>query len=68
MQPSRISVEEVKQRMDRHEPVAFVDCRNPTAWEQSNTKLPGAIRIPADAVENNLKKIPSDRLIVTYCT
>ncbi len=68
MEPERITAEEVKQLMDRREPLAFVDSRNPQAWEQSNTKLPGAIRIPADAVAASLPRIPKDRLIVTYCT
>ena len=68
MNPIRITVDEVKGLMDRHEPIAFVDSRNPEAWRESDVTLPGCIRIPVDAVEQNVRKLPKDRLIITYCT
>jgi rhodanese-related sulfurtransferase len=54
--------------MDRGEPLAFLDNRNPTAWGKADTKLPGAIRVPADEVEQHLDEIPRDRVVITYCT
>ena len=68
MEATRVTVDEVKERMDRGEQFAFVDTRNPQAWGEADTKLPGALRIPADAVEQHLEKIPRDRAIITYCT
>ena len=68
MEPTRVTVDEVKERMDRGEPFAFVDTRNPKAWGESEVKLPGAIRVPADEVERHLSEIPKDRVVVTYCT
>ena len=65
---TRITPEEVKTRMDRGEPFAFLDDRNPTAWSGSSVKLPGAIRVPADEAEKHLAEIPRDRAIVAYCT
>jgi rhodanese-related sulfurtransferase len=65
---TRVTIDEVKQRIDRGEPLVFVDTRNPQAWEQSEVKLPGAIRIPADEVYNHLHEIPLGRTIITYCT
>ena len=65
---SRVTADEVKQRIDRGEPVIFVDARNPQAWSQSREKLPGAIRVPADEVSRHLGEIPKDRHVVTYCT
>ena len=65
----RVSVDEVKTRMDRGEPLIFLDARNPTAWGEADTKLPGAIRMPVDEVEHRLDELPArDRPIVTYCT
>lgn len=68
----RVTAEEVVKWMDRGEAVVFVDARNPQAWSQSNEKLPGAIRIPADEVERHLgeipKRSPEELRIVTYCT
>jgi rhodanese-related sulfurtransferase len=68
----RVIAEEVMRRMDRGESLIFIDTRNPQAWKQSNEKLPGAIRVPADEVSQHLGEIPKDgpgeRWIVTYCT
>jgi rhodanese-related sulfurtransferase len=68
MEATRVTVEEIKERMDRSEQFAFVDTRNPTAWSEADTKLPGAIRIPADDVDNHLNELPKDRVIIAYCT
>jgi rhodanese-related sulfurtransferase len=68
MEVTRVTVDEVKARMDRGEPVLFLDTRNPTAWNESDVKPPGAPRVPADEVEQRLKEIPHDRAIITYCT
>ena len=68
MEPTRVTVDEVKERMKRGEQFVFIDTRNPKAWGESDTKLPGAIRLPADEVEQHLDEIPQDRVIITYCT
>jgi len=68
MEATRITVEEVKQRMDRGEQFAFLDNRNPQAWSQSDRKLPNAIRVPAEELEQHLNEIPKDRAVITYCT
>jgi rhodanese-related sulfurtransferase len=65
---TRVTPDEVKQRMDRGEPIAFLDARNPKAWAESDRMLPGAIRVPADDVEAHLSEIPRDRVAVAYCT
>ena len=44
MEATRITVDEVKQRMDRGEQFTFVDSRNPKAWAEADKKLPNAIR------------------------
>ena len=64
----KISVDVLRKRLDRGGDVFFVDARNPVAWGQAETKLPAAIRVPADQVEQHLADIPRDRTIVTYCT
>jgi hypothetical protein len=65
---TRVTVDEVKARMDRGEPFVFLDTRNATAWGEANTKLPGAVRMSADEVEGRLGELPHDRAIITYCT
>lgn len=68
MEATRITVDELKERMARGEPFTFVDTRNDKAWAEAETKLPGAIRVPADEVEEHLDQIPKDRTVITYCT
>ncbi len=68
MNDDRITADEVKVRLDRGEPIVFVDTRNPEAWAESDVKAPGAIRVPADDIDPHIDEIPRDRTIVTYCT
>ena len=68
MEATRVTVDEVRERMDRGEQFAFVDTRNPQAWGESDVKLPGAIRVPADELEQHLSEIPRGRAVITYCT
>ena len=65
---TRVTPEEVKARMDRGEEFIFVDARNEQAWSESDVKLPGAIRIPADEAGKRVDDLPGDRTIITYCT
>ena len=65
MEATRVTVDEVKERMDRGEAFTFVDTR--TAWAGSRRKTAGAIRIPADEVAEHLNQIPRDRTVITYC-
>ena len=68
MEVTRITVDEVSERLNRGEQFAFVDTRNPTAWGEADQKLPGAIRVPAEEVDNHVNEIPRDRVVITYCT
>jgi len=68
MEATRITTDEVRERLDRGEQFTFVDTRNPTAWGEADTKLPNALRVPADQVEEHLNEIPKDRAVITYCT
>jgi rhodanese-related sulfurtransferase len=68
MDVTRITVDEVKQRLDRGEEFAFVDTRNPQAWAESDSKLPNALRVPANELDQHLDEIPKDRTLITYCT
>jgi rhodanese-related sulfurtransferase len=68
MEATRVTIDEIKERLDRGEEFTFVDARNDEAWNEATTKLPGAIRVPADEVEQHLSEISHDRTVITYCT
>jgi rhodanese-related sulfurtransferase len=54
--------------MGAGEQFAFIDTRNPQAWGESDVNLPGAIRVPADKLDEHISEISKDKPIVTYCT
>jgi rhodanese-related sulfurtransferase len=64
----RIAVDELRKRMEAGEDFVLIDTRNPQAWAESDVKLPEAIRVPLDNLDENLSKIPKDKPIVAYCT
>lgn len=68
IQPTRVTADEVIERRRRGEEMIFLDTRNPKAWAEADTKLPGALRVSADEVQQHLGKIPRNRTIITYCT
>jgi rhodanese-related sulfurtransferase len=68
MEATRVTIDEIEERMRRGEVFTFVDTRNPQAWGEAETKLPGAIRVPVDQVEQSIDQIPRDRTVITYCT
>src|SRR2546423_15586740 len=68
MEATRITVDEVKQRLDRGEEFVFLDTRNPQAWAESDKKLPHAFRLPAAELNEQLEARPKDRAVTTYCT
>lgn len=68
MEATRVTVDEIGERMERGEQFTFVDTRNPKAWAEAKTKLPGAIHIPANEVEKYVDQIPEGRTVITYCT
>ena len=68
MEATRITTDEVRERLDRGEQFTFLDTRNPTAWAEPDKKLPHALRVPAEELAQHLNEIPKDRAVITYCT
>ena len=64
----RITPEEAYARWKSGEPIVFIDARNPKAWESSDVKLPGAIRILPDQVDPHANELLRGRPIFVYCT
>jgi rhodanese-related sulfurtransferase len=64
----RITAEELKRRMNAGENFTIIDVRNPKAWAEADTVLPGAIRVEMDQLDQYLRKIPKTKPVVAYCT
>jgi membrane protein DedA with SNARE-associated domain/rhodanese-related sulfurtransferase len=65
---ARISVEELKHKIDAHEDIAIIDLRHPLDFLPQPYTIPGAIRIPAEELERRHNELPRDRDVVLYCT
>lgn len=70
VEATRITADDVLTRLARGEPLVFVDARREAEWHRSDEKLPGAYRVPPDALDqaDTLPMIPRGRGIITYCT
>jgi rhodanese-related sulfurtransferase len=64
----RITVDDLKRRMDAGEGFTVIDVRNPQAWADSAVTLPGAVRVPLDELERYLYQIHKYRPEVANCT
>jgi rhodanese-related sulfurtransferase len=68
MEPTRIPVDELRQRLQRKEDLVLVDARSEHAWRESREKAAGALRVPPDDVATHVNEIGRDKAVVTYCT
>lgn len=59
-----ISASELQERMARDE-VVLLDVRPEVEYQSGH--LPGAVSMPQEALERELNRLPSDKLIVAYC-
>jgi rhodanese-related sulfurtransferase len=64
----RITVDDLRKRMEKGEDFVVIDTRNPQEWAKSDVKIPEAIRVSADKIDEVLSHIPKDKPIVAYCT
>jgi rhodanese-related sulfurtransferase len=60
---------EVMIRLDAGEDIVFLDTRTTADWAAGTTMIANALRVKNNVVLNRVvRKIPKERLIVTYCT
>jgi len=64
----RITVQELKAKMDKGDDLVVVDVRTGNDYERSKIKIKGAIRIPIVQLEARSNELPRDKEIITYCT
>ena len=65
---ARISVDELYRLMDAGTKPLIVDVRSPTARSLEPRRIPGALHVPLNAVDQHVKELPRDRDIILYCT
>ncbi|HEY6386701.1 MAG TPA: VTT domain-containing protein [Candidatus Acidoferrum sp.] len=65
---ARITVEELKLKLDAGEEVVIVDLRHSMDFEADPETIPGAFRMDAKELEEKNDRLPRDREIILYCT
>jgi membrane protein DedA with SNARE-associated domain len=65
---ARITVDELKEKLDSGEPLAIVDLRHSMDFETDPETIPGAFRVDAKELEQKGNSLPHDRDIILYCT
>jgi len=64
----RISVEELKEKVDSGEDLVIVDLRHSLDFEADPETIPGAFRMDAKELEEKNDRLPRDREVILYCT
>ena len=62
-----ITPEELKTRIAKNEPLAILDLRSQSSYEQSDKKITGSLRSRVRKVASRLREVPRDREVITYC-
>ena len=65
---AKITVDELKQRMDAGDLITVVDVRHPLALELDPDTIPGALNFLMEEIEHRHHEIPRDRDIILYCS
>jgi adenylyltransferase/sulfurtransferase len=60
-----ISPQDLKARLDRHEPPLLLDVRQD--WETKICRLPNAVHIPIEEIELRVDELGREDDIVVYC-
>jgi membrane protein DedA with SNARE-associated domain/rhodanese-related sulfurtransferase len=65
---SRITPDELKEKIDANEEVIVIDLRHSLEFEAEPETIPGAVHMDAAEMEEALEVIPRDRDIVLFCS
>jgi hypothetical protein len=65
---SRITVDELKKKIDSGEELVIVDLRHSMEFEADPETIPGAFRMDAKELEEKNDRLPRDREVILYCT
>jgi membrane protein DedA with SNARE-associated domain/rhodanese-related sulfurtransferase len=65
---AKITVDELKQRMDAGDLITVVDVRHPLALELDPETIPGSLNFRMEEIEHRHHEIPRDRDIILYCS
>jgi membrane protein DedA with SNARE-associated domain len=65
---ARVTVDELKEKIDAGEELVIVDLRHSMDFEADPETIPGAFRMDAKDLEEKNDSLPLDREVILYCT
>jgi membrane protein DedA with SNARE-associated domain len=65
---NRISVDELKEKLDSGEPLSIIDLRHSLDFEADPETIPGAVHLNSEDLTRKSGVVPTDREVVVYCT
>ena len=65
---ARITVQELKARLDNGEDIVVVDVRSGSSYDSSGVKIRGAVRISPYELEQRASELPPGKELALYCT
>jgi len=65
---SRITVDELKDKLDSGEELVIIDLRHSMDFEADPETIPGAFRMDSRELEEENDRLPRDREVILYCT
>ena len=65
---AKITVDELKQRMDAGDPITVIDVRHPLSLVLDPETIPGSLNFLLEEIEHRHHEIPRDRDIILYCS
>ncbi len=68
MEATRITAEELKQRMESGEKIQILDVRNRFDYMKSHEAIPGSIRVHVNTLLDRLGELDPAALTVAWCT
>jgi len=65
---ARITVDELHEQLDQRPPPIVVDVRSRGARERDGRRIPGALMVDVEDIDNFVRDLSPEREIVLYCT
>jgi hypothetical protein len=65
---SRITVDELKEKLDAGESLSMVDLRHPLDFEADPQTIPGAVHLNSKELTEKHELLPSGREVILFCT
>ena len=65
---ARVTPEQLKAELDSGVDLAIIDLRHALDYQEEPRILPGAIRLPAEELEQRGKELPQGKTLVLYCS